>query len=275
MDKHTEHLQDGWKMDHAVADVVLDDLAFYQTLIVNVCMIGKENSNDWVLIDTGIRHYGERIMEMARKRFGGHPPKAIILTHGHFDHVGSAVYLAKHWDVPIFVHPMEWDYVTGKRDYPVGDATVGGGFFALISPFYPTKAVNLARYVEKLPEDGSLPHLPDWKYVHTPGHTPGHIALFREKDRALIAGDAFITVKQESAFGVFTQHQKVHGPPAYFTPNWKEAEKSVQKLAELKPSVAITGHGLAMEGERLNKQLQELAANFKELAIPKHKRNVH
>ncbi|MFD1017706.1 MBL fold metallo-hydrolase [Thalassobacillus hwangdonensis] len=276
MDKHTEHLHDGWHMEHAVAEQVLEDLAFYRTLIVNVCMIGKANSKDWVLVDTGISHYGERILEAAEKRFGKRtPPKAIILTHGHFDHVGSAIYLSKQWDIPLFVHPGEWDYVIGKRDYPVGDSTVGGGLFSLISPFYPTEGVNLARYVERLPEDGSLPFLSEWKYIHTPGHTPGHISLFREKDRTLIAGDAFITVKQESSFAVFTQHQKVHGPPAYFTPNWEEAEKSVKKLADLNPSLALTGHGLPMEGAILQKQLRELADNFREMAIPKHKRKPH
>ncbi|WP_085506855.1 MBL fold metallo-hydrolase [Thalassobacillus devorans] len=275
MDKHEEHLQEGWKMDHAEPDIIKEDLAIYQTLVANVCMIGAEGSDDWVLIDTGIARYGERIQAACEKRFGNRPPKAIILTHGHFDHVGSAKYLCKHWNVPLFVHPMEWDYVIGRRDYPVGDSTVGGGTIALLSPFFPSRGKNLAKFAEKLPEDGSLPFLPDWRYIHTPGHTPGHISLFREKDRALIAGDAFATEKTESSLSVFTQAQHVHGPPAYYTHNWREAEASVKLLAELDPSVAITGHGLPMEGEVLNKQLNELADNFRELAIPKHKRNIH
>ncbi|WP_028781919.1 MBL fold metallo-hydrolase [Thalassobacillus devorans] len=275
MDKHQEHLEAGWKMDHAEPDIIKEDLAIYQTLVANVCMIGKENTDDWVLVDTGIARYGERIQTACEKRFGDRPPKAIILTHGHFDHVGSAKYLCKLWDVPIFVHPMEWDYVIGRRDYPVGDSTVGGGTISLLSPFFPTRGINLARYAEKLPEDGSLPHLPDWKYIHTPGHTPGHISLFREKDRTLIAGDAFTTEKTESYLSVITQIQHVHGPPAFQTPNWKEAEASVKRLAELNPSVAITGHGLPMEGETLTRQLNELADNFRELAIPKHKRKPH
>lgn len=74
---------------------------------------------------------------------------------------------------------------------------------------------------------------------------------------------------------VFIQHQHVHGPPAYFTHNWEEAEKSVQQLAALGPVTAITGHGLPMSGETLKRQLNELASNFRELAVPKHKRKLH
>ncbi|MGI8317068.1 MBL fold metallo-hydrolase [Halobacillus mangrovi] len=277
MDKyeHEVDTNEHWHMGHAEPEQVLDDIAFYRTLIVNVVFIGKEGSKDWVLVDCGIGHYANRIIESASKRFGDHPPKAIILTHGHFDHVGSAKKLADHWDVPIYIHPMEMDYVTGKRDYPVGDATVGGGLFALMSPFFPTDPVNLSKYIHPIPQDGKLPFLEGWRVIHTPGHTPGHISLFRDKDRTLIAGDAIITVKQESSMAVFIQHQHVHGPPAYFTHNWQEAEKSVKKLASLNPKVALTGHGIPMEDELLAQQLSDLANNFKELAVPKHQNKLH
>ncbi|QAS51734.1 MBL fold metallo-hydrolase [Halobacillus litoralis] len=273
--EHHEETNENWHMAHAEAEQVLDDVAFYRTLIANVIFLGKEGAEDWVLVDCGIGHYSKRIMEAAEKRYGGQPPQAIILTHGHFDHVGSAKKLADHWRVPIYIHPMEMDYVTGKRDYPVGDATVGGGLFAIMSPFFPTDPVDLSKYIHPIPNDGNLPFLKEWRVIHTPGHTPGHISLFRDKDRTLITGDAFITVKQESSLAVFIQHQHVHGPPAYFTHNWNEAEKSVQKLAKLNPAVAVTGHGLPMEDELLANQLNDLAANFKELAVPKHKNKEH
>ncbi|MGP4076484.1 MBL fold metallo-hydrolase [Halobacillus sp. K22] len=268
-------MDNGWHMDQAVAEQALPDVAFYRTLIVNVIFIGEKGAREWVLVDCGIGHYAKRIIEAAQKRYGSRPPQAIILTHGHFDHVGSAKKLADHWNVPIYIHPMEMEYVTGKRDYPVGDATVGGGLFSIMSPFFPTNPVDLSQYIYPLPEDGSIPFLKGWRTIHTPGHTPGHIALFREEDRTLLSGDAFITVKQESSMAVFIQHQHVHGPPAYFTHNWEEAEKSVKKLAALQPRVAITGHGLPMDGEPLAEQLDHLAENFKELAVPKHKNKLH
>ncbi|WP_431800305.1 MBL fold metallo-hydrolase [Halobacillus andaensis] len=275
-DEHHELPQDSYTdMTYAEADGILDDLAYYRTLMVNVGFIGKPGAKEWVLIDCGINHYSARIIEAAEKRYGRVPPQAIILTHGHFDHVGSAKKLAQHYDVPIYAHPMEMDYLTGKRAYPVGNSTVGGGLLAILSPFFPTEPVNLKKWIHPLPEDGTVPFLKEWRVIHTPGHTPGHISLFRDRDKTLITGDAFITVKQESSMAVFIQHQHVHGPPAYFTPNWQEAERSVKKLADLNPVTVLTGHGLPMDGEVLQKQLNHLALNFKELAIPKHEKKLH
>ncbi|MFC7320143.1 MBL fold metallo-hydrolase [Halobacillus campisalis] len=262
-------------MEHAVAEEILADVAYYRTLMVNVAFIGDPGTEDWVLVDCGIGHYAKRIIEAAEKRFGNIAPKAILLTHGHFDHVGSAKKLAQHYDARIYAHPFEVDYLTGKRSYPVGDSTVGGGLMSILSPFYPTNPVDLSKWIHPLPDDGTVPHLKHWRAIHTPGHTPGHVSFFRHKDRTLLSGDAFITVKQESSMAVFIQHQHVHGPPAYFTPNWIEAEKSVKKLAALNPRTALTGHGLPMEGEIFQEQLLELAMNFKELAIPKHQSKLH
>ena len=54
----------------------------------------------------------------------GAPPEAIVLTHGHFDHAGSALQLAEYWDVPIYAHRLEMPYLTGKADYPPPDPTI-------------------------------------------------------------------------------------------------------------------------------------------------------
>ena len=67
------------------------------------------------------------------------------------------------------------------------------------------------------------------------------MSFFRESDRALIVGDAFVTTKQESALAVLTQRPELHGPPMYFTPDWDRAWSSVKALAALEPLVALTG----------------------------------
>ncbi len=70
---------------------VAPDVAYYTNQIVNVVMIGNRGG-DWVLIDAGMPKSAKDIIEAAEKRFGkDRPPKAILLTHGHFDHVGSIV----------------------------------------------------------------------------------------------------------------------------------------------------------------------------------------
>jgi hypothetical protein len=121
--------------------------------------------------------------------------------------------------------------------------------------------------------DESIPEMPGWRWIHTPGHSPGHISLFRDSDRTLIAGDAFVTVKQESFIAVLTQAPKVHRPPAYFTPDWEAARRSLETLAELSPDVAATGHGIPMSGEPLRQGLTELLQHFDEL-IPDRGRYV-
>src|SRR5690606_22576876 len=99
---------------------------------------------------------------------------------------------------------------------------------------------------------------------------PGQIALFRERDRFLIAADAFVTVKQDSLYKVLIQKEEVHGPPVYLTTNWELARESVQRLEALKANYVITGHGQEMEGEQLWEGLRNLVLNFDEVAVPSH-----
>ncbi len=73
----------------------------------------------------------------------------------------------------------------------------------------PKAPINVEQYMSELPEDGTIPELQDWRWVHTPGHTPGHISLFREKDGVLVAGDAIVTTKAESAYSVMLQSKNI------------------------------------------------------------------
>ncbi len=247
-------------------------------LMVNLCLVGypHDRSKGWVLVDAGIADSTHRILEAASERFGSsQKPQAIILTHGHFDHVGAVKELADQWDVPVYAHASELPYLTGQLDYPPADPSVGGGLMARISSLYPRQAIDLGNRVKPLPSDGTIPFMAGWRWIHTPGHTPGHVSLFRDEDGVLIAGDAFTTVKQESAWAVLTQEKEIHGPPAYFTTNWQKAWRSVEKLRALYPKVVITGHGQPMYGDNLSEQLDALAKNFDELAIPDQGRYVH
>lgn len=245
---------------------VAPDVQCLHHIIVNTCLFGPPGAVDraWTLIDTGMPNSFDDIVAAAERRFGpGSRPWSIILTHGHFDHVGSVKRLADHWDAPVYAHTLELPYLTGRSDYPPPDPTVGGGTMATVaSRTFPKKGIDLGGRVQALPADGSVPGMPGWRWIHTPGHTPGHVSLFREEDRTLIAGDAFVTVRQESTSAVLRQKQEVWRPPAYFTQDWVAARRSVEQLAALRPAVAATGHGLPMRGEELTTQLETLAREF-------------
>lgn len=246
-----------------------------RTLFVNVYAVSVPGG-DWTLIDTGIPMAAARIKRWAESHFGTlNKPRAIILTHGHFDHVGSIKALLQDWDVPVYAHAEELPYLTGHSKYPAPDPGVGGGLMAVMSPLYPRSWGNISGHVHELPADGSVPTLPGWRWLHTPGHAPGHISLFREEDRTLIAGDAFCTTKQESFLAVAKQTPELTGPPAYYTPDWEAARASVQELAGLKPFTIAPGHGMPITGNEVAGQLAELAANFEKLGMPGHGKYIH
>lgn len=255
---------------------VLPDLYCFTNQIVNLCFVGKRGQKpEWVLVDAGMPESAHRIMDAAAERFGEHSkPRAIILTHGHFDHVGAVVDLVAAWDVPVYAHEEELPFLTGKSSYPEADGTVEGGLVAKLSPLFPNEPVDLGHRVKALPADGNVPEMPRWRWIHTPGHTPGHISLFREEDRALIAGDAFVTVRQEFLVPVITQKKEISGPPRYLTINWEAARRSVQNLAALQPAVAVTGHGRPMSGQELAEGLKRLVEQFDRIAIPEYGRYV-
>jgi glyoxylase-like metal-dependent hydrolase (beta-lactamase superfamily II) len=242
-------------------------------VFVNFYMVQSLTDDTWVLIDAGLKWSSPKIREMANYLFGqDSQPSAIILTHGHFDHVGSVEKLAEEWEVPVYAHHMEIPYLTGQSDYPPPDPTVGGGLMAAMSFIYPKKPINIWRHVKVLPADGDIPFMLEWRYIHTPGHAPGHISLYRESDGVLIAGDAFVTTKQESALAVMMQTKVLSGPPKYFTYDWEAAENSVDELARLNPRTAATGHGKPMRGEQLREALTTLSSQFSLLALPSQSR---
>ena len=68
----------------------------------------------------------------------------------------------------------------------------------LLVTLFPRRPIDVSRWLQRLPEDGGVPQMPGWRWIHT----PGHISFWRERDRTIVAGDAFITTNQESAYAV-------------------------------------------------------------------------
>jgi len=250
---------------------IAPDLAYQRLVLANIVFWGPPGSEDrsWVLVDTGLPGLSWMIEHAAHQRFGEFSrPAAIVLTHGHFDHTGGLKHLARHWDVPIYVHELEMPYLNGRASYPPPDPHADGGLIARLSPFFPKGSMDVSAWLHPLPLNGTIPEMPGWIWLHTPGHSVGHISLWRESDRTLIVGDAFITTNQESAYAVAIQKPELHGPPTFLTTDWAAARDSVALLAAFQPELVICGHGRAMRGPEMRKALELLAMEFEQIAVP-------
>jgi glyoxylase-like metal-dependent hydrolase (beta-lactamase superfamily II) len=246
---------------------IADGVLCLRTIMVNLFVL--RGAEAWVLVDAGFSGFAGTIREAAARFTGGaHPPAAIVLTHGHFDHVGSLPALLESWDVPVLCHALERPFLTGAAPYPPADPLVGRGVMSLFSRLYPRGPIDLGSRLERLADGQPLPGLPEWRTVHTPGHTAGHISLFRERDRTLLSGDAVTTTRQESLLAVAVQRRELHGPPAYFTQDWGAATESAGRLAALEPEVLGSGHGEPWGGAEMRAALRDLAAHFTEREVP-------
>ncbi len=250
---------------------IAEDVVCLEIGIANCYLVGTNKK--WVLIDSSIGGHADDIRKAAAKRFGKKSrPQAIYLTHGHFDHAGSASELSDGWDVSIFAHERELPFVDGRSEYPPPDPTVGG-FMSFVIRFVPERnnKVDLGDRVEPISSLKKLPGLPRWECIETPGHTHGHVSFYRPEDGVLIAGDAFTTINQDSPFDMISKKQQVCRPPVYYTSDWGQAEESVQKLARLRPNVLAAGHGVPMSGSEATRELEYLSRNW---PAPEHGRYV-
>lgn len=155
-----------------------------------------------LLVDTGLpRSYGPLLDAIDDL---GHTPRditAVVLTHGHFDHVGTARRLANRWDLPILApeldrrlvaHPYRYLHENSRvgaplrhpRSWPILGAMVGAG--ALTVRGMPSRQVTTLDAGTPLPTGAEV--------IPTPGHTAGHVALHLPDSDAVIAGDALVTL---------------------------------------------------------------------------------
>jgi hydroxyacylglutathione hydrolase len=194
-----------------------------------------------VLIDAGGKIDKGRILKQLR----GRDVTAHALTHAHPDHQGASHAVCTELGIPFWVH---------RDDVEVAEDP------SLILKRQPPRPLNRLMYkmfagpahkVDRVLEEGD--EIAGFTALHTPGHAKGHIALWRESDRVLIAGDVVNTMNP------FTMVRGLREPLEVFTPDVAENRRSIKRLAELEPSLLLVGHGPPVRDPG---KLRDLAASL-------------
>jgi glyoxylase-like metal-dependent hydrolase (beta-lactamase superfamily II) len=238
-----------------------------------------QSGSGWTLIDTAWAHCARPIHRAAESVFGANArPAAILLTHDHPDHAGSARDLAHQWDCPVYVHPDELALATA-RDVaavePYASPLDRRIILPLLRALGPRRSAaivagsNLEGVAQAFDPGDPVPGLPEWICVPTPGHSPGHVAYFRESDRVLITGDAVLTVDLNSPLEVLAlslgrNRPRLAVPPWYTNWNQRATEASIVALARLEPQVLAPGHGAPMLGASTARELKVFADRLRD-----------
>ena len=177
-----------------------------------------------VLVDAGTRYSVRRILRALHT----HPLAAIVLTHAHPDHQGAAGAVCGLRDIPLWCGDADADAVeSGRVDALVPDR----GLNRRLARFLAGPAQPVARRLREGDRIGSF------VVLETPGVTPGHLSLWRESDRFLIAGD--VAVNQHPVFG----RPGLYEQPRRNVADTARNRESLRRLAALRPEVVAFGHG--------------------------------
>lgn len=212
--------------------LILDE--YYGPTLVDTGMPDREGAIEALLKEIGIR-----LEDIQR----------IILTHQDLDHVGSAAAIVRASCAEVWAHAADTPYIEGTL------RSIGLPPPAFLEKLPPAVRVVLEKGAEPVRVDrqlqgGEVLNIAGGvRVIFTPGHTPGHISLYLERDRVLIAADA-VTVHEG----------RVQLPRAPVTPDMPEAKRSIARLADLDLTTLVAYHGGVAQGD-VRGQLRRLIEN--------------
>ncbi|WP_160137438.1 MBL fold metallo-hydrolase [Chryseobacterium sp. c4a] len=182
-----------------------------------------------VLVDSGIRSSYNTVKKAIQKI----PVYQHILTHAHADHQGCSDQICAEFAIPLLCHPEEvlrTETGLATKDYP----DPGHWIAKLQQKFWAGQGHKVERTIVENDMIGNF------RVVETPGHSRGHISLFRERDGVLIIGDVATNMN------LLTTMTGLWLPPNIFTSDQQLNIQSLQKLAQLNPAIICFGHGAVM-----------------------------
>lgn len=182
----------------------------------------------------------------------------VVLGHAHADHRGTAPSMG----VPVYCHP---DDVSDAES----DASIAPYMdlsqlpFAPVRWIYPTLlrhwdggAVEIAGTVSEGDE------VAGFRVIHFPGHAPGLIGLWRERDRLALVSDVVYLIDSAVRLGRPLPAGEASVPHPAWAWDHAQSKQSVRKLAALEPAVVCTGHRGPLRGENLRETLERAAEKY-------------
>jgi glyoxylase-like metal-dependent hydrolase (beta-lactamase superfamily II) len=185
---------------------------------INVYLVGE------VLVDAGSRHAARRILRELR----GRSVSTHVVTHAHADHQGSSHAVCEALGLPLWCGERDAEAI---EDGDIKSRMPPHPLNTLLQSVFPGPPHPVARRLA----DGDT--VADFTVLDTPGHSAGHISLWRESDRTLICGDVFTNMD------TVTGLPGLHEPKAFFTPDPARNRESMRRLAALEPDLVLFGHG--------------------------------
>ena len=201
-----------------------------------------EDGGAVTIIDAGVPGYWKRLPETLAA-IGRSPAdvRAILLTHGHSDHIGFSERARRELSLPVLIH--ELDAALARGEVPNPAKGLGPTHLRPLLGFLAWSARNGALRQLHLGQvatfgDGATLDVPGApRVIHVPGHTPGSAALLIASESALFVGDAL------STYAVTTGER---GPRiAPFTADRDQALVSLARLEGLDARHVLPGHGPA------------------------------
>jgi len=199
-----------------------------------------EESGSVTIVDAGVpAYYDELPNELAAMGRTLDDVTALVLTHGHSDHIGFAERMRTENAVPVSVHELDAALARGEVDNPAagsGDRKLGSlmGFLLWSARRGALRLKNLTE-VSTFGDGATLDVPGALRVITTPGHTPGSVVLEAPSHNALLVGDAFST---------YSVVRGVSGPQiAPFSADPDEALSSLSQLDDIEAQWVLPGHG--------------------------------
>ncbi|HEX6042267.1 MBL fold metallo-hydrolase [Longimicrobium sp.] len=202
----------------------------------------------WMLVDGGLNTGAawSALEAGVRAAAGGWKDVRVhVVTHMHMDHVGLAARVRERSGAAVWMGRLDAERMAHAAAHPDDEADYRAGLLGRCgAPAEMLRTVEEARRgAEPLAppvtvdgtldgDAGDIPGAPGWRFAWTPGHTAGHVSLFRPGDRVLIAGDAVLP-RITPTLGVNRQRTDPVGDYAL----------ALDRLEALSPALVLPGHG--------------------------------